>query len=253
MIRKFIKLRFNKISLLLFIVFIQLGYSQSENLMLFDVGISSTRLAKLAKEIWHQPRLEKYADNVIRDAINGKNGPMNDDDIQSLKSTLNDENLMYTLRMEINPFTNTIKSWFMNRKFPHSLIYIPKSGEHKFLMNDGRFNIKLASLALESSIVTVPLSPIFSKVVSQDFYSSKPSLEYLNNIEQQIRDIVVFEKPKYIEIAIEKSKLTPIVITEQHKSKEQLANYILENKITKGSKLLIDIRSQGNYKLTVIK
>lgn len=220
---------------------------------LFDVGISSKRLAKLAKDVWHEPRVKKYADDVIRDTINGKNGKIDKVDIESLKRTLNDEKLMYTLRMEINPFTDMIKSWFMNRKFPHSLVYIPKTGEHKFLLNDGKFNIKLASLAQESSIVTIPLLPIFSKVVSQDFYSSKPSLEYINTIEQQIRDIVVFKNPKYVSIAIEKSKIIPIVITEQHKSKEQLAKYIIDGRIPNNSKLLIDPRSQGNYKLTVIK
>jgi hypothetical protein len=219
---------------------------------LLDVGVSSTRLAKLAKVVWHQPRLDKYADKVITDAINGVNGPLDMVDIKRLKTTLKDKNLMYTLRMEINPFTDLIKSWLMNKKLPHSLIYTPKSGDHKFILNDGKLNIKLSSLVQESSIVTVPMLPILSKVVSQDFYSSKPSLEYLTDIEQQIRDIVVFKKPKYVELAIEKSKLIPIAITEQHKSKEQLAKYILENKIAKGSKLLIDIRSQGNYKLTLI-
>jgi hypothetical protein len=72
-------------------------------------------------------------------------------------------------------------------------------------------------------------------------------------LERQIRDIVVFKKPKIVEIAFEGDHIKPIVVTEEHKSKEQLARYILENRIAKGSKLLIDIRSQGNYKLTLIK
>lgn len=221
---------------------------------LLDVGVSSERLAKLAKKVWHQPRLDKYADKVIRETIKANNGSIDKKDIEQLKNNLKDENLMGTLRMEINPFTDMIKSWLLNKKLPHALIYTPKSGEHEFLMNDGKLNLKLASLALESSIVTVPLVPILSKVVSQDiFNSSKPSLEYLTSIEQQIRDIVVFKKPKNVVIAFEDDQIKPITITEQHKTKEQLAKYIMDNKIAKGSKLLIEIRPQGNYKLTLIK
>jgi len=220
---------------------------------LLDVGVSSERLAKLAKEVWHKPRLDKFADKIITNTINGNNGSIDKKDIEQLKKTLEDENLMNTLRMEINPFTDMIKSWLMNKKLPHALIYTPKTGKHEFLMNDGKLNLKLSSLTLESSIVTVPLAPILSKVVSEDINSSKTSLEYLTNIEQQIRDIVVFKKPKLVQIVFENDQIIPITITEQHKTKEQLAQYILENKITKGSKLLIDIRSQGNYKLTLIK
>jgi hypothetical protein len=221
---------------------------------LLDVGVSSKRLAILAKEVWNQPKLDKYADNLIRYTIKANNGSIDKKDIERLKETLNDENLMETLRMEINPFTDMIKSWLLNKKLPHALIYTPKTGEYEFLMNDGKLNLKLASLALESSIVTVPLAPILSKVVSQDiFNSSKPSLEYLSSIEQEIRDIVLFKKPKSVVIAFENDKIKPITITEQHKTREQLAQYIMDNKIAKGSKLLIEVRSQGNYKLTLIK
>lgn len=220
---------------------------------LLDIGVSSSRLAKLAKQVWHQPRLDKYADQVIINTINTNNGSFSKSDIEILKTTLDDDLIMQTLRMEINPFTDMIKSWLLDRKLPHSLIYTPKSGEHEFLMNDGKLNMKLASLAFESSIVTVPLIPILVKVVSKDIYSAKTNLGYLTNIEQQIRDIVVFKKPKVIQIAFDNGQLKPITITEQHKSKEQLARYILENKIEKGSKMLIDIRAQGNYKLTLIK
>ncbi|MBU3821254.1 hypothetical protein KO566_04210 [Flavobacteriaceae bacterium XHP0103] len=220
---------------------------------LLDVGVSSKRLAKLAKKVWDKPRKDKYADKVIRKTINRNNGSISNEDIEILKNTLEDDLLMGTLRMEINPFTDMIKSWLLNKEVPHALVYIPKTGEHEFLMNDGKLNLKLASLALESSIVTVPLAPILLKVVSIDIDSPKPTLGYLNSIEQQIRDIVVFKKPKEVQIVFENGQLKPIIITEKHKTKEQLARYILENKIEKGSKMLIDIRSQGNYKLTLIK
>ena len=86
-----------------------------------------------------------------------------------------------------------------------------------------------------------------------DFGNKKKELSYLSEIEKQIRDIVVFKKTKIVEIAFENKNIQPIIITEQHKTREQLARYILEHKIAKGAKLLIEIRAQGNYKLTLIK
>lgn len=72
-------------------------------------------------------------------------------------------------------------------------------------------------------------------------------------MERQIRDIVVFKRPKVVEIAFQDKRNEAFVVTEEHKSRQQLAKYILQNKIKKGSKLLIDIRSNENYKITLIK
>jgi hypothetical protein len=102
-------------------------------------------------------------------------------------------------------------------------------------------------------MLSIPLIPILAKVLAVDFGNKKKELSYLSEIEKQIRDIVVFKKPKIVEIAFENENIKPIIVTEQHKTKEQLARYILEHKIAKGAKLLIDIRAQGNYKLTLIK
>lgn len=44
----------------------------------------------------------------------------------------------------------------------------------------------------------------------------------------------------------------PLVIREQHKGAKQLADFILNNKLPESSKLLIEPRSQDNYKLTLI-
>ena len=74
----------------------------------------------------------------------------------------------------------------------------------------------------------------------------------LKTLRKQIRDIVVFKRPKVVEIAFEDTQIKPIVVTEAHKSREQLSEYILRHKIAKGAKLLIDIRSQDNYKITLI-
>ena len=66
-----------------------------------------------------------------------------------------------------------------------------------------------------------------------------------------IKNCATFEET--FKIAFEDENIRPIVITEQHKTREQLARYILEHKIAKGAKLLIEIRAQGNYKLTLLK
>ena len=95
--------------------------------------------------------------------------------------------------------------------------------------------------------------PIISKILTIDFGNTKKELSYLTDIEKQIRDIVIFKKPKNVVIAFEENHIKPITITEEHKTRELLSQYILENKIAKGSKLLIDIRSQDNYILTLIK
>jgi hypothetical protein len=103
-------------------------------------------------------------------------------------------------------------------------------------------------------MICIPLVPIMARVMASEFNDErKTDLYYLNNIERQIRDIVVFKKPKEVVIAFENDNIKPITVTEQHKTREKLARYILENKIKKGSKLLIDIRSSGNYKITLIQ
>lgn len=105
---------------------------------------------------------------------------------------------------------------------------------------------------MQHPMISLPIVPIISRVLAVDFGNEKKDLPYLNDIEKQIRDIVVFKRPKVIEIAFEENHIKPITVTEKHKSREELARYILDHKIAKGSKLLIDIRSQENYKLTLI-
>jgi hypothetical protein len=113
--------------------------------------------------------------------------------------------------------------------------------------------LDLSSVYMQHPMISLPMAPIIAKVLAVDFGNEKKDLTYLTDIEKQIRDIVVFKRPKLIEIAFEEQLISTITVTEQHKTREALARYILENKIAKGSKLLIDIRSQDNYKLTLIK
>lgn len=156
-------------------------------------------------------------------------------------------------RTIINPFTDMIKSAILREALPHSMLYVSKANNYQFIVGGTELILDLSSVYMQHPMISLPMAPMIAKVLAVDFGNEKKDLTYLTDIEKQIRDIVVFKRPKLIEIAFEEHHIKPITLTEEHKSREALARYILENKIAKGSKLLIDIRSQDNYKLTLIK
>ena len=221
---------------------------------LLSFGVSIEQLAELTDSVWQKPRENKYADSVFKSHIKNNIHQISDENINQLKSTLTDEILMERyFRTIINPFTDMVKSAFKREALPHSMLYVPKTNDYNFAIGGNELILDLASLYLKHPMICLPMAPIISKVLAVDFGNEKKDLTYLTNIEKQIRDIVVFKRPKVIEIAFEAEHIKPITLSEQHKSREALARYILENKIAKGTKLLIDIRSQDNYKLTLIK
>ena len=221
---------------------------------LFKLNIPLKTLQVLAYKVWQLPREEKYADKVFEYHIEKNLNSFPDEEINKIKSHLEDELLMeHHFRTILNPFTDMIKSAIDRRGMPHTMLYVPETNNYDFRYDDNSLIIDLGSIYLQHPMVSLPLNPIIAQVIAIDFENKKKDLPYLTNIEKQIRDIVVFKRPKVVEIAFEDEHIKPIIVTEEHKSKEQLAKYILENKIAKGSKLLIDIRSQGNYKLTLIK
>ena len=221
---------------------------------LLSFGVSIEQLAELAKSVWQKPRENKYADSVFRAHINNKIHEISDKNINILKKNLADETQMENYyRTIINPFTDMVKSAFKRETLPHSMLYVSETNDYNFVNGSNKLILDLGSVYLKHPMICLPMAPIISKVLAVDFGNEKKDLTYLTHIEKQIRDIVVFKRPKVIEIAFEAEHIKPITLTEQHKSREALARYILENKIAKGSKLLIDIRSQDNYKLTLIK
>ena len=221
---------------------------------LLSFGVSIDQLAELANSVWKKPRQDKYADSVFDYHIKNNIHKLSEEKITFLKTALRDELLMeHYFRTIINPFTDMIKSVFKRETLPHSILYIPETNDYKFVTGGTELILDLSSIYMQHPMICLPLTPIISKVLAVDFGNEKKDLTYLTNIEKQIRDIVVFKRPKLIEIAFEEQLISTITVTEQHKTREALARYILENKITKGSKLLIDIRSQDNYKLTLIK
>jgi len=222
---------------------------------LLSYKISLEKLEKLTEDVWQKPRVERYADKVLKDHIDKNPVGLSEKSLQKLISFLQDEMHMENyIRTIINPFTNAIKSAFTKRDLPHSLLYAPESNSHAIHYGDQALILDLGSKFMQSTMICIPLVPIMARVMASEFNDErKTDLYYLNNIERQIRDIVVFKKPKEVVIAFENDSIKPITVTEQHKTRERLARYILENKIKKGSKLLIDIRSSGNYKITLIQ
>ena len=221
---------------------------------LLSYKISLEKLEKLTENIWQKPRVERYADKVLKNHIDKNPVGLSEKSLQELISFLQDEMHMENyIRTIINPFTDAIKSAFTKRELPHSLLYAPESNSHAIHSGDQALILDLGSKFMQSTMICIPLVPIMARVMASEFNDErKTDLYYLNNIERQIRDIVVFKKPKEVVIAFENDSIKPITVTEQHKTREKLARYILENKIKKGSKLLIDIRSRGNYKITLI-
>ena len=236
---------------------IRLNLSQAVWVCIIDAlssfGISVDKIHTLGKSIWHKPRVDKYADKVFKEHIKENKHQLPDDVIQTLKQIVADEYWMKDFRTLINPFTDMLKSAILRESMPHTLLYVPETNDFDFLYGDANLSLKLSSVYMQHPMLSIPLIPILAKVLAVDFGNKKKELSYLSEIEKQIRDIVVFKKPKIVEIAFENENIKPIIVTEQHKTKEQLARYILEHKIAKGAKLLIDIRAQGNYKLTLIK
>ena len=222
---------------------------------LLSYKISLEKLEKLTEDVWQKPRVERYADKVLKNHIDKNPVGLSEKSLQELISFLQDEMHMENyIRTIINPFTDAIKSAFTKRELPHSLLYAPESNSHAIHSGDQALILDLGSKFMQSTMICIPLVPIMARVMASEFNDErKTDLYYLNNIERQIRDIVVFKKPKEVVIAFENDSIKPITVTEQHKTREKLARYILENKIKKGSKLLIDIRSSGNYKITLIQ
>ena len=222
---------------------------------LLSYKISLEKLEKLTENIWQKPRVERYADKVLKNHIDKNPVGLSEKSLQELISFLQDEMHMENyIRTIINPFTDAIKSAFTKRELPHSLLYAPESNSHAIHSGDQALILDLGSKFMQSTMICIPLVPIMARVMASEFNDErKTDLYYLNNIERQIRGIVVFKKPKEVVIAFENDSIKPITVTEQHKTRERLARYILENKIKKGSKLLIDIRSSGNYKITLIQ
>jgi hypothetical protein len=218
---------------------------------LSDIGIDTKRLEKLSKDVWEKPFNEKYADSVFKKNIAEKK--LNKFDSNTLENILGFEPIMITLfRKEMNPFTDAIKTCLSSNRSLVSLIYCPKTGEHSFNFSNLGLTADLNNLYFGETLIVIPFLPLLSKLVGIEIEKSTTDLEYLSSIENQIRRVLFFDKPKLLEIEVQQDGSPKIFkITEEHKKPEELAKFFLTNKLPLGSKIMIEPRAQGNYKITI--
>jgi hypothetical protein len=220
---------------------------------LSEFGINTTKLAELAKMVWHEPRKKGYFKSKLEKHIALLEKQKNvDSSVEVLKSILNDPLLLHFHGMEINPFTDAVIECILVDKKPMSFYYFPKTGEYHIRDGNKAITEKFLDLINDKAYMCIPLMPFIEQIVSVEFQRVKKDITYLNQIENQIREIIMFKSPKYIELLVDNDNIKPLIIREDHKKAKQLADFFLNNKLPKTARLLIEPRSQDNYKLTIL-
>ena len=154
--------------------------------------------------------------------------------------------------MEINPFSDAVIDSILIDKKPMSFYYFPKTGEYHIRDGNQAITEKFLEMINDKAYMCIPLMPFIEQIVSVEFQRVKKDIAYLSQIENQIREIVMFKSPKYIELLIDNDNIKPLIIREDHKKAKQLADFFLNNKLPKTARLLIEPRAQDNYKLTIL-
>ena len=220
---------------------------------LSEFGINTTKLAELAKMVWHEPRKKGYFKSKLEKHIALLEKQKNvDSSVEVLKSILNDPLLLHFHGMEINPFTDAVIECILVDKKPMSFYYFPKTGEYHIRDGNKAITEKFLDLINDKAYMCIPLMPFIEQIVSVEFQRVKKDITYLNQIENQIREIIMFKSPKYIELLVDNDNIKPLIIREEHKKAKQLADFFLNNKLPKTARLLIEPRAQDNYKLTIL-
>lgn len=220
---------------------------------LSDLGVSSQKLASLAKEVWQTPRENNFLKVKIEKHLTSKAGKDLDQDTKNrLLSVVNDPRLLETLSQESNPFTDCLVDSVLIERNQASLYYFPKSQEHYISVLHVKETTKLLGLMETEPFICIPLTPFLETVVSMELNLVDKDLLYLSEVENQIRETVIFKAPKNVLITLNDKTLDLSLITEQHKRADELAAFFLNNKLPKNAELNIKPRSQGNYVLTII-
>lgn len=216
------------------------------------IGVDTKRIAKLASDIWVKPLKEKYADKVLERELVA-NRDLHELDKNWIKHFLSFEPIMDTVfRKEINPLTDAIKTCLFEKSNLISLIYCPKTGEHFFNINSVSLTSDLNNVSYRKTLITIPLVPLLEKIVGFQIEIREADIEYLSSLENQLRRVLFFDRPKLLEIELDKEgEVKVFKITEQHKKAEELAKFFLNNSLPLSSKILIEPRSQGNFKVTI--
>ena len=220
---------------------------------LSEFGINTTKLAELAKMVWDEPRKKGYFKSKLEKNIAFlKKQKVVDSSLVGFESVLKDSNLLDTLGMEINPFSDAVIDSILIDKKPMSFYYFPKTGEYHIRDGNKAITEKFLEMINDKAYMCIPLMPFIEQIVSVEFQRVKKDIAYLSQIENQIREIIMFKSPKYIELLIDNDNIKPLIIREDHKKAKQLADFFLNNKLPKTARLLIEPRAQDNYKLTIL-
>jgi hypothetical protein len=220
---------------------------------LSNIGIDSKKLEKLSYDVWEKPFYDKYADKVFEFHLNKKGDSLSDEDKGWLKHFLENEHIMVDVfRRVINPFTDCIKDSIISNRTLYSFIYCPNKEEFIFSKSGLLLNSDLNNIFYGETVISIPFLPHLSKLIGLEIDKINNDIEYLTNVENIIRRTLIYDKPKLmeIEVLIDGEKKV-CKITESHKKSEELANFFLNTRLPNGSKVTIETRSQGNYKVTV--
>lgn len=217
---------------------------------LSQLGIDSKRLAKLAFDVWNPEKGKQLFELKLEQILSRKD--LDKNTREAYLAIKEDDLLKETMGQEHNKFVDDVVDSIFIRNYPVSFFYFPKSGKYHSSAGDKSVPLKISNLMDIEPFICIPLMPIIRKVVTIDFKVVKRNHEYLSYIENQIKDIILYKAPKYVELSVEGNHIEPLKIREEHKRPEMLCDFIMNNKLPKGSKLLIEPRSQDNYKLTII-
>ena len=216
-------------------------------------GINTTKLAELAKMVWVEPREKGYFKSKLEKHITFlKKQKIVDSTLKDFEFILNDSRLLHFHGMEINPFSDAVIDSILIDKKPMSFYYFPKTGEYHIRDGNKAITEKFLEMINDKAYMCIPLMPFIEQIVSVEFQRVKKDIAYLSQIENQIREIIMFKSPKYIELLVDKDNIKPLIIREDHKKAKQLADFFLNNKLPKTARLLIEPRAQDNYKLTIL-
>ena len=216
-------------------------------------GINTTKLAELAKMVWDEPRQNGYFKSKLeRHIIFLKKQKVVDSTLKDFEFILNDSRLLHFHGMEINPFSDAVIDSILIDKKPMSFYYFPKTGEYHIRDGNKAITEKFLEMINDKAYMCIPLMPFIEQIVSVEFERVNKDIAYLSQIENQIREIIMFKSPKYIELLIDNDNIKPLIIREDHKKAKQLADFFLNNKLPKTARLLIEPRAQDNYKLTIL-
>ena len=216
-------------------------------------GINTTKLAELAKMVWDEPREKGYFKSKLEKHIAFlKKQKVADSSLKGFEFILNDSKLLSTHGMEINPFSDAVIDSILVDKKPMSFYYFPKTGEYHIRDGNKAITEKFLEMINDKAYMCIPLMPFIEQIVSVEFERVKKDIAYLTQIENQIREIIMFKSPKYIELLVDNDNIKPLIIREDHKKAKQLADFFLNNKLPKTARLLIEPRAQDNYKLTIL-